>query len=132
MKYENNSRLRLSIGRLKYFLTILYCWYLDDKNPIKLYQEVKQIERKKGSNFSIMCTTEHGSYYYSKFKWFKENGVLPNTSNIVRHSTSIKLDFSSLKVEDNGLYKCNINNDGHLKEERFQLIVFGKSFSSSW
>ena len=78
-----------------------------------------------------MCTTGHEIYYSSKFKWFKENGVLPNTSNVVRHSTSLRLDFLNLKVEDNGIYKCNINDDGHFKENRFRLIVFGKSFSSS-
>ena len=76
-----------------------------------------------------MCTTEHGRYYSRKFMWFKENGLLPNTSNIVRHPTSISLDFSSLKLEDSGIYKCNINDGRHLQEKHFQLIVFGKSFS---
>ena len=131
MRHKNYSRLKLSIVRLKTFLTFLYCGYLDDKDPLKIYREVEQIERTKGSNFSIMCTTEHGRYYSSKFNWFKENGVLPNTSNIVRHSTYLRLDFSSLKIEDNGVYKCNINGDGHLQEKNFKLTVFGKSFDSS-
>ena len=64
-------------------------------------------------------------YYSSKFHWFKENGVLPNTSNIVRHSTFLRLDFASLKVEDTGIYKCNITDDTNVQEKPFRLIVFG-------
>ena len=131
MKHKNNYRLKRSISRLKTFLTIWCCEHLDEKDPLKLYREVNQIERKKGSNFSIMCTTEYGRHHSSNFNWFKENGVLPNRSNVVRHSTFLRLDFSSLKVEDNGVYKCNINDDGHLQEKHFQLTVFGKSFGCS-
>ena len=75
-----------------------------------------------------MCTTEHGRYYSRKLSWCKENGLLPNTSNIVRHSTFLRLDFSSLKVEDTGVYKCNTDDNEHLQEKHFQLTVFGKLF----
>ena len=75
-----------------------------------------------------MCTTEHGRYYSRKLNWCKENGLLPNTSNIVRHSTFLRLDFSSLKVEDTGVYKCNIDDNEQLQEKHFQLTVFGKPF----
>ena len=65
-------------------------------------------------------------YYSSNFHWFKENGILPNTTTIVRYSTFLRLDFSDLKVNDTGIYKCNVTDDPNLREKRFQLIVFGK------
>ena len=102
------------------------CLHLDEKGPIKLYPAIEHIERKKGSNFTIMCTTERMRYYSKKFNWFKENGALPHTTNVVRHPTFLRLDFSALKVEDTGIYKCNITDDANFHEKRFHLIVFGK------
>ena len=67
-------------------------------------------------------------YYSSKFYWFRENGILPNTTNIFRHPNFIRLDFPNLKVEETGVYKCKITDDTNLQEKRFQLIVFGKWF----
>ena len=104
--------------------------YLDDKEPLKLYPAVERIEKKQGSNFSIICTTERMRYYSSNFHWFKENGILPNTTTVVRYSTFLRLDFSGLKVNDTGTYKCNVTDDTNIQEKRFQLIVFGKWFGS--
>ena len=73
-----------------------------------------------------MCTTERMRYYSNNFNWFKENGALPHTTNVVRHPTFLRLDFSALKVEDTGIYKCNITDDANFQEKHFQLIVFGK------
>ena len=73
-----------------------------------------------------MCTTEHMRYYSRKFNWFKENGSLPKTVNVVRHSTFLRLDFENLKVEDSGVYKCNVTDDPILQDKWFHLIVFGK------
>ena len=100
--------------------------YLDDKDPLILYPTAERIERKIGSNFSILCTTGRMRYYSRNFDWFKESGVLPKTSNVVRYSTFLRLDFANLQVEDTGTYKCNVTDDTSLKEIRFQLIVFGK------
>ena len=100
--------------------------YLDDKDQLILYPAVERIERKTGSNFSILCTTGRMRYYSRNFNWFKESGVLPKISNTVRYSTFLRLDFANLQVEDSGIYKCNITDDTSLKEIRFQLIVFGK------
>ena len=105
---------------------MLDCLHLDDKDPLILYPAVERVERKKGSNFSIMCTTKRMRYYSRNFDWFKENNVLPHTANVIRHSTFLRLDFSALKVEDAGTYKCNVTDDANLQEKRFQLIVFGK------
>ena len=49
-----------------------------------------------------MCTTESGKYYPSKLNWFEENNFLPNTTNVVKHSNFLRLDFTSLKLEDAG------------------------------
>ena len=65
------------------------------------------------------------SYYSTNFKWFKENDFLPNTTKFVRHSTFLRLDFANLKVEDTGIYKCNVTDDPSVEYKRFQLIVFG-------
>ena len=65
-------------------------------------------------------------YYSGNFHWFKESGILPNTSTIVRYSNFIRLDFSGLKVNDTGMYRCNVTDDINLRENLFQLIVFGK------
>ena len=100
--------------------------HLDDEDPLTLYPAVERVERKKGSNFSIMCTTKRMRYYSRNFNWFKENGILPNTTTFVRHSTFLRLNIASLKVEDTGMYKCNVTDDANLQEKRFQLIVFGK------
>ena len=102
------------------------CLHLDDKGPLKLYPAIERIDRKKGSNLTIICTTERMRYYSKKFNWFKENGALPHTTNVIRHPTFLRLDFSALKVEDTGTYKCNITNDANFHEKRFHLIVFGK------
>ena len=67
-------------------------------------------------------------YYSSKFNWFKNNNALPKSTNVVRQSTFVTLEFSSLKVEDSGIYKCNITDDKNIQEKRFQLTVFGKWF----
>ena len=65
-------------------------------------------------------------YYSKKFNWFKENGHLPNAVNFVRHSTFLRLDFEDLKLEDTGVYKCNVTDDPILQDKRFELIVLGK------
>ena len=100
--------------------------FLENKDQLKLFPTVEKVERRRGSNFSVICTTEGMRYYSSKFHWFKENGMLPNTTNIVRHLTFLRLDFSGLKVNDTGIYKCNVTDDTNLQEKRFQLTVFGK------
>ena len=100
--------------------------YLDDKDPLKLYPVVERVVRKKGSNFSIICTTQRMRYYSKNFNWFKENGILPNTTIVVKHPTFLRLDFVALKVEDTGIYKCNITDVANLQQTSFQLIVFGK------
>ena len=79
------------------------CWikfdylHLNDKDPLKLYPAVDRIERKKGSNFSIICTTECMRYYSRNFNWFKGSGVLSHTTNVVIHPTFLRLDFSALE-----------------------------------
>ena len=78
-----------------------------------------------------MCTTESGRYYSRKFNWFKENSYLPNTTNVVRQSNFLRLNFTSLKLEDAGQYKCNVTDDKNMQGKSFQLIVFGKCFQSS-
>ena len=72
-------------------------FYLDESNSLILLPEIERVEKKKGSKLSVMCTTESGKYYPSKLNWFEENNFLPNTTN-----------FTSLKLEDAGQYKCNV------------------------
>ena len=67
--------------------------------------------------------------YSSKFNWFKNNNVLPNGTNVVIRSTFLKLDFTSLRVQDTGICKGNIADGKSIEEKSFQLIVFGKSFT---
>ena len=64
-------------------------------------------------------------YYSRNFNWFKENGILPNTTTVIRHPTLLRLDIGSLKVEDSGIYKCNVTEDPSIQDKRFNLIVFG-------
>ena len=106
---------------------------LDNRDTLKFYPTTERVQRRKGSNFSIICTTERMRYYSRNFNWFKENGVLPNTTNIIRHSTFLRLDIASLKVEYSGIYKCNVTDDPNLEYKHFQMIVFGKCFQVfSW
>ena len=67
-------------------------------------------------------------YHSRKFNWFKNNNALPNTTNVVRYLTFVTLVFSSLKVEDSEIYKCNSTDDKNIQGKRFQLIVFVKWF----
>ena len=108
------------------FINMFHWIYLDDKEPLKLYPENERVEKKEGSNFSIICTTERMRYHSTNFHWFKENSILPNTTTIVRYSNFLRLDFSGLKLNDTGIYKCNVTDDTNLGEKSFQLIVFGK------
>ena len=111
--------------KIKIFWNIFRCLYLDPNDPLELYPALQQVLRKKGSNFSIICTTKRMTYYSRNFNWFKENGVLPNTTTVIRHPTFLRLDIGSLKVEDSGIYKCNVTEDPSIQDKRFNLIVFG-------
>ena len=102
--------------------------YLDTPTSLKLYPEIEWIKKKKGSKLSVMCTTESMRYYSSNFNWFKENRGLPNTTDLVRHSTSLRLNFESLKLKDSGKYNCNITDDETIQGKSFQLTVFGMLF----
>ena len=73
-----------------------------------------------------MCTTESMRYYSSNFNWFKGNSVLPNTTDLLRHSTFLRLNFGSLKLEDSGKYNCNITDDETIHGKSFHLTVFGR------
>ena len=107
------------------FQTFFHCFYLENKGPLELYPALQQVQRKKGSNFSVICTTERMRYYSRNFYWFKENGILPNTTHVIRHSTFLRLDIANLKVEDTGIYKCSVTDDPSVHYKSFQLIAFG-------
>ena len=107
------------------FEILLYGFYVDDRDPIKLYPAYQNVQRMQGSNFSILCTTQRMRYYSKSFNWFKGNDILPNTVKVARHSTFLRLDFVGLKVGDTGTYKCNVTDDPSIQDKRFQLNVFG-------
>ena len=113
---------------LEILCDFFHAFNLENKNTLTFYPTIERVEKKKGSNFSIICTTERMKYYSRNFNWFKENGILPNTTNFVRYSTFLRLDFPSLNVEDSGIYKCNVTDDPNLQYKHFQMIVFGKYF----
>ena len=123
----NNLHAGYILRQKKLFQSLFRFLYLDNKDPLELYPSLELVKRKKDSNFSIICTTGPMKYYSRNFNWFKENGILPNTTTFVRHSTFLRLNIASLKVEDTGIYKCNVTNDQSLEDKRFQLIVFGMS-----
>ena len=100
--------------------------YLDTPTSLKLYPEIEWIRKKKGSELSVICTTESMRYYSSNFNWFKGNSGLPSTADLVRHSTFLRLNFGSLKLEDSGKYNCNITDDETIQGKSFQLTVFGR------
>ena len=79
----------------------------------------------QGSDFSVLCTTGRIRYYSKSFNWFNGNGVLPNTVSVFRHSTSLRMDFISLKVGDTGTYKCNLTDHPIIQDKRFDLLVLG-------
>ena len=107
------------------FEIFLDCFSLENKDPLELYPALRQVQKKKGNNFSIICTTKRMRYYSRNFNWFKENGILPNTTHVIRHSTFLRLDIMNLKVEDTGTYKCNVTDDPGVYYKSFQLIVIG-------
>ena len=106
-----------------------FCYYLEETDPLKLYPAVERVQKRRESEFSIICTTECMRSYSSKFNWFKNNNVLPNGTNVVIRSTFLKLDFTSLRVQDTGICKSNIADGKSIEEKSFQLIVFGKWFT---
>ena len=76
----------------------------------------------------MICTTGRMRYYSSMFNWFKDNGILPNTTAVTRYSTFLRFDFTNLKLEDTGVYKCNNTDDENIQEKILHLTVFGKWF----
>ena len=106
-----------------------FCYYLEETDPLKLCPAVERVQKRRESEFSIICTTECMRSYSSKFNWFKNNNVLPNGTNVVIRSTFLKLDFTSLRVQDTGICKGNIADGKSIEEKSFQLIVFGKWFT---
>lgn len=70
---------------------MFYHLCLNDKSPITLYPPVERVERKIGNKFLVICTTDGMRFYSKKLHKFKENGILPNTTKIVRHSTFVRL-----------------------------------------
>ena len=65
-------------------------------------------------------------YHSNNFNWFKGNSGLPNTTDIVRQSTLLTLNFGNLRLEDSGKYNCNITDDETIQGKSFQLTVFGR------
>ena len=106
-----------------------FCYYLEETDPLKLYPAVERVQKRRESEFSIICTTECMRSYSSKFNWFKNNNVLPNGTNVIIRSTFLKLNFTSLRVEDTGICKGNITDGKNIEEKSFQLIVLGKWFT---
>lgn len=93
---------------------------------LNLYPAVETVEKKRGVNFSIICTSEQTRYFRNKLNWFKDSGVLPNMTRVIRQPSSLRLEFVSLKLKDSDIYTCNITDDPNIRERQFELIVFGK------
>ena len=127
-KFRKNCLFFFLFLFLYNFFFILYILYLDKAESLNLYPAVERVEKKKGSKFSIICTTEHMQYHSRRFNWFKDSKILTDMTLVIRHSAFVRLNFVSLKLDDSGMYKCNITDDPKVPERRFHLIVFGKSF----
>ena len=82
------------------FFCILYILYLDKAESLNLYPSVERVEKKKGSKFSIICTTEHMQYYSRRFNWFKDSTILTDKTLVIRHSVFIRLNFVSSKLDN--------------------------------
>ena len=107
-------------------LKIRIVLYSDITDSINLYPAVERVEKKKGDAFSITCLVKQIGYYSSNINWFKDNKALTTTGSITRTLNLLQLNFTNLKEEDTGTYKCNITDDQDIQEEKFKLIVYGK------
>ena len=124
----NHNILPCISQKKEIFSSHLYFRYLDKAISLNLYPGVEEVEKEEGSNFSMICTTGHMRYYSRKFNWFKDNGVLPNTTAVTRYSTFLRFDFKNLKLEDTGVCKWNNTDDENIQEKILHLTVFGKWF----
>ena len=88
-----------------------YCFYLDKPSSLKLFPSTERIEKKKGSELSIM---------WLQRTWDIIQTLSSNTYDAVRHSTFLRLDFKMLKVKDSGRYTCNITDDESIEAKSFQ------------
>ena len=85
------------------------------------------MEQKKGTSFSVTCTTENLGNPQGKLDWFKDNCEENITTDVIRREKFfLGLHFSSIKEHDMGTYKCKIKNDLGSREKSFQLVVVGK------
>ena len=62
-------------------------------------------------------------------KWFKNDSYISSSTGLVKpNSNSILLQFSSLKEEDAGSYKCRIENSVGIQQKGFELLVLRECF----
>ena len=85
------------------------------------------MEQKKGTPFSVTCTTENLRYPQGKLDWFKDNCGGNITTGVVRREKFfLELHFFSIKEQDMGTYKCKIKNNVGSQEKSFQLVIVGR------
>ena len=100
---------------------------LDKPDPVKLFPATKTSYQRKGTAFSMICTTDKLGYPEGRLEWFKEDCVDNRATRIIRHGNFfLALNFQNLTGDDTGTYRCQITNDIGSQESRFTLFVLGK------
>ena len=59
--------------------------------------------------------------------WRKDGDLIPNSGNYYRVLKAGSLEFSSVKVDDSGLYTCTADNEAGSVNRTIELSVQGQS-----
>ena len=94
---------------------------------ITIQPQSKTFKEKERSVLALwIAATGVGPIYYTwqKYDPFSDSWVLP--SNRAENAKSLKLKFSMITEEDQGIYHCIVSNgDGHVISDNINITVYG-------
>ncbi|XP_035989980.1 carcinoembryonic antigen-related cell adhesion molecule 5 [Fundulus heteroclitus] len=73
------------------------------------------------SSASLSCQAEAGNV--TSVVWLKDGKTLSNTSHVIFSSDSSSISITTLKKEDNGMYKCQLSNSVSQLEAQYSMVV---------
>ncbi|XP_036001364.1 carcinoembryonic antigen-related cell adhesion molecule 1-like [Fundulus heteroclitus] len=73
------------------------------------------------SSASLSCQAEAGNV--TSIVWLKDGKTLSNTSHVIFSSDSSSISITTLKKEDNGMYKCQLSNSVSQLQAQYSMVV---------
>ena len=105
------------------FYYTMYCLIIPTVPP-SLEEGPTLIAAKVGSSTVLEC--EAYGEPPPKVIWEKDGFLIPSSGPHYRKRKSGSLEFSSVRVDDSGKYKCLVENEAGFVETSIELTVMGK------